>query len=150
MSTLIDLARWFLGDFATVDGCAPTFYWDMPVEDNGFLMLRTAQGKVAWLHASCTEWKNLFSFEIYGRQAKLHIEGLGGSYGLERLSHYHMLPEMGPPQTTIWEYPGEDRSWELELADFENGVVGRCRPPGLADAAAALAVVEQIYLKSNS
>ncbi len=143
---LIDLARWFLGDFTSVEGSADTFYWDMPVEDNGFLLLRTAQGRIAWMHASCTEWKNLFSFEIYGRQAKLHIEGLGGSYGVERLAHYHMLPQMGPPETTIWEYPGEDRSWELELADFENGAAGRdCSAPNLLDAAAALTVVQQIY-----
>jgi predicted dehydrogenase len=147
---LVDLARWFLGDFTNVEGCAATFFWDMPVEDNGFLLLRTAQNRVAWLHASCTEWKNLFSFEIYGRQGKLHIEGLGGSYGVERLAHYHMLPEMGPPETTIWEYPGEDRSWEYELTDFENGVAGRCcSAPRLEDAAAALRVVEQIYRSSR-
>ena len=42
--------------------------WSMPVEDNGFALLKTADGKVAWLHASCTEWKNLFSFEVFGRQ----------------------------------------------------------------------------------
>jgi predicted dehydrogenase len=147
---LIDLSRWILGDFTSVEGRADTFYWDMPVEDNGFLLLRTAQGRVAWLHASCTEWKNLFSFEIYGREGKLHIEGLGGSYGVERLSYYHMLPQMGPPETTIWEYPGADLSWELELADFEEGAAGRrCSAPGLRDAAAALGVVEQIYRNSH-
>jgi predicted dehydrogenase len=147
---LIDLARWFLGDFAQVQGCAPTFFWDMPVEDNGFLLLRTAKGRVAWLHASCTEWKNLVSFEIYGREGKLHIEGLGGSYGVERLAYYHMLPQMGPPETTIWEYPGEGRSWELELMDFESALAGNAsRAPGLADAFAALDAVEQIYRNSK-
>jgi predicted dehydrogenase len=147
---LIDLARWFLGDFTSVEGYAGTFFWDMPVEDNGFLLLRTPEDRIAWLHASCTEWKNLFSFEIYGRQGKLHIEGLGGSYGVERLAHYHMLAQMGPPETTIWEYPGEDHSWELELAEFENGVAGRCcGAPSLEDAAAALEIVERIYRSSR-
>ena len=115
---LIDLARWFLGDFADVHGHVDTFFWDMPVEDNGFLLLRTAAGQVAWLHASCTEWKNLFCFEIFGRDGKLQIDGLGGSYGVERLSFYRMLPQMGPPETTIWEYPGEDRSWRDEFDAF--------------------------------
>ena len=64
---LIDLARWFAGDFMDVRGHAATFFWDMPVEDNGFLQLTTEGGQVAWLHASCTEWKNLFSFEVFGR-----------------------------------------------------------------------------------
>jgi predicted dehydrogenase len=73
---LIDLAGLFLGDFNSVSGHADTFYWDMPVDDNAFLSLRTAAGQTAWLHASCTEWKNLFSMEIYGRTGKLHWEGL--------------------------------------------------------------------------
>jgi predicted dehydrogenase len=64
---LIDLSRWFLGEFASVEGHATTSFWDMEVDDNAFLSLRTAVGQTAWLHASCTEWKNLFSFEIFGR-----------------------------------------------------------------------------------
>jgi predicted dehydrogenase len=115
---LIDLAAWFLGPFERVDGFAHTYFWNMPVEDNGFLLLRTAGDQTAFLHASCTEWKNLFSFEIYGRDGKLHIEGLGGSYGVERLYFYRMLPQMGPPETIIWEYPGEDLSWICELEVF--------------------------------
>lgn len=111
---LIDLARWFLGDFSEVGGTANTYYWNMPVDDNAFLLLKTDRKKVAFLHASCTEWKNTFSFEIYGRDGKIHIEGLGGSYGVERLSWYKMLPEMGPPETTIWEYPMADNSWDIE------------------------------------
>ena len=143
---LIDLARWFLGDFTTVDGHAATFFWDMPVDDNAFLSLRTATGQTAWLHASCTEWKNLFSFEIYGRDAKLHIEGLGGSYGVERLSFYKMLPEMGPPETVIFEYPRGDDSWRIEMAEFLVDIrLGRTPNPGLADARAVLSIVDAIY-----
>ncbi|GAG02077.1 unnamed protein product, partial [marine sediment metagenome] len=143
---LIDLARWFLGDFVHIGGYTHTYFWDMPVEDNAFLLLRTAQDQVAWLHASWTEWKNLFSFEIYGRNAKLHIEGLGGSYGLERLAYYRMLPEMGPPETTIWEYPGEDLSWQLEFEAFVQAAQSGTRPTTtLQDAKAALEIVHQVY-----
>jgi len=46
----------------------------MPVDDNGFMLLKTAKNQTAFLHVSCTEWKNLFSFEIYGKNAKLHLE----------------------------------------------------------------------------
>jgi predicted dehydrogenase len=147
---LIDLARWFLGDFTFTDGFAKTYFWDMPVDDNAFLNLRTATDQTAWLHVSCTEWKNTFSFEIYGRDAKLHIEGLGGSYGVERLHFYKMLPEMGPPETTIFEFPRGDQSWRLEVEAFIEDIrTGRTPSPGLADAAAALRVVETIYQKSG-
>lgn len=143
---LIDLARWFAGDFAEVSGYVATFFWNMPVEDNGFAMLKTAQGQVAWLHASCTEWKNLFCFEIFGRDGKLQIDGLGGSYGVERLSFYRMLPQMGPPETTIWEYPGADSSWSAEFADLVECIVqGRTPLGSLEDALAALRVVQQLY-----
>ena len=143
---LIDLARWFLGDFEKVDGFAPTYYWNMTVDDNGFMALRTASNKMAWLHVSCTEWKNTFSFEIYGHDGKLQIDGLGGSYGTERLTYYKMLPEMGPPETTIWEFPFPDQSWDFEIQDFIQSIEKDQVPNGnLDDAVKAMEVVEKIY-----
>ena len=147
---LIDLARWFLGDFKEVDGFAQTLFWKMPVDDNAFLILRTARGQTASLHASCTEWKNLFSFEIYGRNGKLHIEGLGGSYGLEKLTWHRMLPQMGPPETKIWEFPRAEDSWEVEMNEFANDIRLRRSPqPGLRDGLEALRIVDTIYRKSR-
>jgi predicted dehydrogenase len=143
---LIDLARWFLGDFPEVDGFAATYFWDMLVDDNGFLLLKTASKQVAFLHASCTEWKNIFSFEIYGRDGKLDVNGLGGSYGVERLTHYRMLPEMGPPETTSWEYPMADNSWEVEFAEFLDDIHLKRQPSaGIRDAIEALTIIEKIY-----
>jgi len=143
---LIDLARWFLSDFSCVHGSAHTYFWDMPVEDNGFLLLETPRGQVAFLHASWTEWKNLFSFEIAGRLGKLEINGLGGSYGVERLTWYKMTPEMGPPETLTWEYPMADDSWQAECAAFVEDIrLGRQPQPGISDAQAALRIVERIY-----
>ncbi len=143
---LLDLARWFLGDLHLVGGSAPTYFWKMPVEDNAFFLLETPTQQVAFLHASWTEWKNLFSFEICGRVGKLEITGLGGSYGTERLAHYQMLPEMGPPPTTIYEYPMADDSWELEFSEFLQDIEQNRTPqPGIPEAQAALRIVEQLY-----
>ena len=143
---VIDLSRWFLGDFPHVEGFAKTYFWQMPVDDNAFLLLRTERDQTAFLHVSCTEWKNLFSFEIYGRTGKLQIDGLDGSYGTERLTFYRMLPEMGPPETTAWEFPRGDQSWELEFLEFLEDIVQRRTPSaGLAEAHAALEVVKRIY-----
>ncbi len=147
---LIDLSRWFLGNFTKIQGFAHTYFWDMPVDDNGFMILKTEKKQTAFLHVSCTEWKNLFSMEIYGRNAKLHIEGLGGSYGVEKLSFYKMLPEMGPPDTTIWEYPRGDNSWKLEFEEFLEDIrLGRTPSANLNDARAALFIVEEIYRNSG-
>ena len=138
------------GDFTEADGYAHTYFWNMPVDDNAFLLLKTAQKQVAFLHASCTEWKNLFSFELYGRDGKLQVDGLGGSYGVERLTCYKMLPEMGPPETTIWEYPMADDSWEIETKEFLEDIrLGRKPAVSLGDAEAALAIVDRIYRGSG-
>lgn len=145
-SHLIDLSRWFLGDLTVDYAAVPTLFWNMPVDDNCFLALRSHAGQMAWLHASWTEWKNTFSFEIFGRDGKLAIDGLGGSYGLERLTYYRMLPQMGPPETTTYEYPEQDRSWDAEFADFVAAVKDGHRPCGdIADAVANLAIVGEIY-----
>jgi predicted dehydrogenase len=122
----------------------------MKVDDNAFLSLRTAAGQTAWLHVSCTEWKNLFSLEIYGRDAKIAIDGLGGSYGVERLTLHKMLPQMGPPETTAWEYPGTDDSWRLETAAFLDDIqLGREPAPGLNEGIRTLEIVEAIYRQSG-
>jgi predicted dehydrogenase len=144
---LIDLARWFLGaELVDVSGRVETYFWQMPVDDNAFLVLATAARQVAHLHVSCTEWKNLFSLEIYARRAKLHWEGLGGSYGPERLSYYPMRPEMGPPDAVIYEYAPFDKSWALEWADFARAVASKARPCGdVQDALEALRVVDRVY-----
>jgi predicted dehydrogenase len=143
---LIDLAQWFMWDFDQVEGHTSKSFWRMPVEDNAFVSLRRGN-QTAWLHASCTEWKNLFSFEVFGMSGKLQIDGLGGSYGTERLTHYAMKPEMGPPDTTIWEYPQPDNSWKLELEDFVQQATARPNQDSLVDAIKVLEVVERIYAR---
>ena len=143
---LIDLSRWFLGDLKLEYAATPTFFWDMDVEDNCFLALRGQHGEMAWLHATWTEWKNTFSFEITGRDGKLTIEGLGGSYGNERLTFHQMLPQMGPPETTIWEYPPSDSSWASEFAAFkadQAGALGHIAD--VEDACAVLGVIAAAY-----
>jgi predicted dehydrogenase len=62
-----------------------------------------------------------------------------------------MLPQMGPPDTTIWEYPMGDNSWQLEFAEFiEDIELGRKPSANLDDAYAALKIVEAVYRNSSS
>ncbi len=144
---LIDLSRWFMGDFAEVDGFAATYFWDMDVDDNGFLCLKKEDQRAAWLQVSCTEWKNMFSFEIYCEKAKLAVEGIGGSYGTEKLFYYKMLPKMGPPETVIYEYPGGDDSWKLEFEETVCAITSGTplQMGSIEDAYEALKIVEKIY-----
>ncbi|MDQ1253735.1 MAG: Gfo/Idh/MocA family oxidoreductase, partial [Euryarchaeota archaeon] len=82
----IDLSRWFMGEFNEVFAFVANYLPQMKlVEDNGFILLRTQTGKIASIHASLTQWRNLFSFEVFGSEGYAIVEGLGGSYGNERL-----------------------------------------------------------------
>ena len=118
----IDLFRWFLGDFQEAFGYTDTWFWDMPVEDNAFALFRTPGGQVAFLHTSWTQWKNLFSFEISGSAGYLIVEGLGGSYGAERLTWGRRRPESGPPDEERFDFSGPDTSWKAEWYEFVSAV----------------------------
>lgn len=143
---LVDLVRYLVGDVDLAFAELRTDFWPMDVEDNAYLALRGRAGSFAWLHASWTEWKNLFSFEVTTRDVKLDVQGLGGSYGTERLTRYEMLPEMGPPVTTAWEWPQPDASWQRELADVVGELDGRGSVGAdLDDCIAAFEVVEEAY-----
>jgi hypothetical protein len=61
-----------------------------------------------------------------------------------------MLPQMGPPETTIWEYPRGDESWKIEMNEFFDDIrLKRVPAPGLKEAKAVLRVVEQLYRKQK-
>ena len=149
-SHLVDLSRWFLGDLRLDYAALPTCFWPIAVDDNCFLALKTSDDRLAWLHASWTEWKNMFSFEIFGRDGKLMIDGLGGSYGVERLTFHRMLPAMGPPETTVWDYPAPDQSWAAEFAEFISAITQNRQPIGnIHDAAAVLDIVNEAYRRPS-
>ena len=143
---LIDLTRCLFGEVSLAFAELRSDYWDGEVEDNAYLGLRVERGGFAWLHASWTEWKNLFSFEITLRDAKLEMAGLGGSYGTERLTLYEMSPEMGPPRTSSWEWPFPDSSWEREMVDVVESVQGGAAlGAGIDDGVAVLELVKNAY-----
>lgn len=146
---LIDLSRWFLGEFREVSGLTATFFWGMrastettsatgwpspvrrPVEDNAFVLLRTRDGRVASLHASWTQWKNRFSFEVFGRDGFLVVDGLGGSYGLERLTKGRRRAEGGPPELEEFAFGGSEQGAAVlgSRQVQDRGVsVGGCSP----------------------
>jgi predicted dehydrogenase len=147
---LIDLSIGFLGKLQLDYAATPNYFWNMAVEDNVFMSLRNEGGRIAFLQASCTEWKNMFSLEIYGKQGKLEISGLGRSYGVETLTFHKMLPEMGPPISETWSYPEPDDSWEIELGEFINDIqTGSSKSDNLDSSLEVLRVIGDIYSRTS-
>ena len=158
---LIDLSRCFLGDFTKTGGSTKCFHWAKGrsgVEDNAFMLLETPKEQVALLHASWTQWKNLFSFEIFGECGAVVIEGLGGSYGTETLRLIRRQPAGGAPDVAEYEFPsrqrnGLDEVWALEweafvhVVDSKNDDITRhgLSSASVEDGHAILAIVRDIY-----
>jgi predicted dehydrogenase len=123
---LLDLTNWIAGPLPLHSALLRTQFWDTEVEDNAALLLGETgvrNGPWAMLHVSWTEWKNLFSLEIYCLTAKLQIDGLVRSYGPQRLRIYRMGPELGPPAIEEIRYPAEDGSWRAEWEHLCEAIV---------------------------
>jgi predicted dehydrogenase len=150
---LLDLSHWLLGPLPLHSALLRTHFWNTPVDDNAALLLGDNHGRTApWamLHVSWTEWKNMFSLEIYCRTAKLQVDGLVRSYGPQTLRVYRMRPELGPPDVETVTYADEDGSWSAEWAHFIAAIDDGSPLLGdLADARYAWSVVEQAYERTG-
>jgi predicted dehydrogenase len=127
---IIDLIRWFGGDFAHLYGMVETKFWNIEVEDNAYVVAKTEKGVNAIFHVSWTNWKNIFSFELFGTKGYININGLGGSYGTETLELGVRKPEGGKPEVSTIEFPGEDISWEMEWHEFKKSILEKRQPIG--------------------
>ncbi len=142
----IDLARWFLGEFAQVAAFVATQFWKMsPLEDNGFALYHARNGATASIHSSLTQWTSLFSFEIGGRDGSLEVQGLGGSYGTER-AILGRRDFAAPFSEEIVEFRGGDRSWLGDWNEFVAAIREEREPLGSArDGLEAMRLVLAAY-----
>lgn len=150
-SHLLDLTSFIGGKFEIEHSRLDKLWWDMPVEDNVWMLGSNESGAAISLHASWTEWKNNFSFEVFFETAKVEVNGLGGSYGPETYVESFMDKGFGPPTVTSVQYPPEDTSWELEWADFKSEIFNRSTGTGarLPDALEVLKIADRIYRDAN-
>jgi predicted dehydrogenase len=120
---VLDLLRWFMGDFSSVKGNIGTLYWDASVEDNAFGILKSTNDQMASFHVSWSEWDNLFSFEIFGTEGYLRMEGLGGVYGKECVTFgLKAPPDKWPPEEKIFTFEHPEICWSLEWENFVNSI----------------------------
>ena len=146
---VVDLFRWFLGDFQRVTGFTSTKYFKIsPLEDNAFALLQNKDGVIASIHSSLTQWKNLFHFEIFGSDGYFIVEGLGGGYGTEKLI-VGKRDFNAPFTEEVTEYRGEDRSWFEEWKEFISAISEKRQPLGNGiDGLEAMKIVNAVYKHS--
>jgi predicted dehydrogenase len=99
----------------------------------------------ASLHSSLTQWKNIFSFEVYGREGYLAVEGLGGGYGTEKLIAGKTVFDR-PFAYETTEFRGGDNSWKDEWLAFVDAInTGRAVLGSGTDGVEALRIVFAAY-----
>jgi predicted dehydrogenase len=145
---VIDLCRWFAGDFGEVFAYTANRCWPAPpgvegVEDNAFVLLRATSGTVASLHVSWTQWKNLFSLEVFGTDGYAVVEGLGGSYGPSTLHLGRRQRAGGAPEESCEEFVGSEGSWAPEWREFTSAIAEDRQP--LGSGLDALRVAEMVH-----
>ncbi len=149
---LLDLTHWIAGPLPLRCALLRTHFWDTEVEDNAALILGVGDERSApWamLHVTWTEWKNMFSIEVYCRTAKLQVDGLVRSYGTQSLRIYRMRPELGPPDLEERTFADEDVSWAAEWENLVQAIsAGGTVIGDLRDAHYAWARVQDAYAQS--
>jgi predicted dehydrogenase len=148
---MLDLFRLFAGEFDEVKSLVTRSYWPIDVEDNAFVLLRNTKGQVAMLHSSSTQWKHVFSLEIFLSEGYIAINGiLSGtrSYGREtliiarkQLEHESFAP--GNPREEIT-YFDRDLSWQREVTEFGECILSDT-PVRVGSSRDALQVMDLVY-----
>jgi 1,5-anhydro-D-fructose reductase (1,5-anhydro-D-mannitol-forming) len=150
---MLDLFLHLGGSFDSVQAVVSNLYWNLDVEDNVFATLQnTKTGMVANLHSTMTQWRHLFSLEIFLEKGYMTINGLktsSNSYGDEILS---IAKNRSSAPAATWEDEErityhEDKSWDSEVEEFFSAIIEKriVRIGHSEDALQLMKLVDKIY-----
>jgi predicted dehydrogenase len=140
--------------FDEVHALVSTRYWNLPgIEDNVFALMRdSTSGVEASIHSTMTQWRHLFSLEVFLERGYLVLNGLktsSNSYGEEILS---VAKNRTTAPAASWDSEDQykfdvDVSWDREAIHFFDAVCsGRPVEYGTsADALAVMSLIDRIY-----
>jgi len=117
---LLDILRYFCGDFTEIKSFISNNYWNYQVEDNAYILLRTNKKIVAMLHSTATQWQHQFRIEITLENALINLTGiLSGSmsYGQEKIE---IQPKLLKNKRKIIIKFKRDLSWKREIIEYIN------------------------------
>lgn len=151
---MLDLFLYLGGGFDEVHAFVSNLFWKISgVEDNVFAILRSKEsGVCASLHSTMTQWRYLFSLEVFLEKGALVLNGLktsSGAYGDEDLAIKRNLehPEEG-------KFEGEERlvyhtdtSWDSEVRHFLECIANQraVEVGNSADAQKLMKLMDRIY-----
>lgn len=154
---MLDLFLHLGGNFDRVKAELSNSFWKLEVEDNAFVILRdTKTGIDASLHSTMTQWRHLFSLEVFLEQGYMVLNGLltsSRAYGEEILT-LAKNRSTGPAVTWADEIKIEytdDYSWQYEVKHFleaiENNTEVQIGNSG--DALKLMKIIDEIYKEKS-
>lgn len=151
---MLDLFLYLGGGFDEVQAMVSNLYWKIDgIEDNVFANFRSSStGICASLHSTMTQWRYLFSLEVFLEHGALILNGLktsSGAYGDEDLAikrncHPSQSGSFDTEERLIFH---TDTSWASELTQFFGAIKARgpIRTSNSRDALAVMNLIDQIY-----
>jgi len=156
---MLDLFLYLGGGFDEVQAMVSNLYWKIDgIEDNVFANFRsTKTGICASLHSTMTQWRYLFSLEVFMERGALILNGLktsSGSYGDEDLAikRKSNSSNKGTFETEERIIFHTDTSWESEVLSFLKRIENAASPlsESSTDALKLMALIDQIYFRRSS
>lgn len=151
---MLDLFLMLAGSFDEVQAMVSNLYWKLDgIEDNVFANFRNREtGVVASLHSTMTQWRHLFSLEVFLERGHIVLNGLktqSGTYGDEELSiarNRATAPAVnwGDEKKTLFPI---DTSWTDETNIFLDSLLHNTpiRAGSSSDALRVMQLVERVY-----
>jgi 1,5-anhydro-D-fructose reductase (1,5-anhydro-D-mannitol-forming) len=154
---MLDLFLYLTGDFDVVKAEISNLYWHMDVEDNAFVILKDSKsGRVASLHSTMSQWRHLFSLEIFMEKGYMVLNGMitsTMSYGEEVLSiarNRSTAPAATWKDEVITKYV-TNNSWRYEMAHFFDAIENdeKITIGNSEDAFKLMSILDEIYKSKN-
>lgn len=150
---MLDLFLYIGGALDEVHAFVSSLYWKLPgIEDNVFAIFRNSKtGLCASLHSTMTQWRHLFSFEVFMERGYMVLNGLktpSGTYGAEKLviaKNRTTAPAATWKEEEVFQYDA-DKSWEREMELFVESVKrGKAVTADSSSALDVMRLVDGIY-----
>ncbi|MBM09218.1 MAG: oxidoreductase [Magnetovibrio sp.] len=147
---MVDLMRLFAGEFTDIHSFVSNSFWNHTVEDNAYALMRTADGAVAMLHSTATQWRHRFNLEITCNNGAIILSGIlsgSKSYGTETMTViWKGSDDKGEPHEQTTHY-NHDPSWSDEIDEFATAITeGTAIENGSSkDALKTMELVSRIY-----
>lgn len=150
---MLDLFLHLGGDFDIVKAEVSNLYWNLEVEDNAFVILKNSETRtVASLHSTMSQWRHLFSLEVFLEKGYMVLNGLitsTMSYGEEILS---IAKNRSTAPAATWKDEVKtqyltNNSWRYEMEHFINSI-DRGTPITIGtsdDALRLMRIIDKIY-----